>query len=134
MDVVTERGGFGTGGCGQRLAPSARVCRFTLRRVTYCEVCGLDRAHCAHAFAEHEAKRKIVDSATLLVSPRGVAHFDGCPHKGDDPDLSKWGRIERVPHAWQRLGNGDIVPANAGAKRDLIAKARCRDCDEHGPW
>ena len=102
--------------------------------MSYCEVCDLDREHCAHAFADHEVKRKIIDTASLLVSPRGVAHFEGCPHKGDDADFSKWGRIDRVPNAWQRLGHGETMPANAGANKGLRACSRCHDCNAHGPW
>lgn len=35
-----------------------------------------------------------------------MAHFDGCPHKGDDPDFSKWGRLDGHNNG-QPLGNGD---------------------------
>jgi hypothetical protein len=29
----------------------------------------------------------------VLISPQDYAHFPGCPHKGADPDLSRWGKI-----------------------------------------
>jgi hypothetical protein len=69
----------------------------------------------------------------LLVFPRGMAHFPGCPHKGDDPDLGQWGNLE-LPQAWQRLGNGEHLHATGGERIDLVATSRCRTCHEHGPW
>jgi len=49
----------------------------------------------------------------LLISPRGVAHFAGCLHKGDDRDYSKWAWLS-LPRAWERLGNGEILRATGG--------------------
>ena len=71
--------------------------------------------------------------STLLVSPSNIAHFPQCPHKGDDPDYTRWAEID-TPNAWQRLGNGEQLPATGGARPDLIAMARCQDCIDHGPW
>lgn len=69
----------------------------------------------------------------LRISPTGVAHFDGCPHKGDDPDYSRWGELD-TPGAWQRLGNGEKLTATGGDRPDLVARRRCMDCAGHGPW
>jgi hypothetical protein len=104
--------------------------------VTHCEICDLDRDHCAHAFADKEAKRKNAKGSPrlLLVSPSGVAHFEGCPHKGDDPDFSKWARLDGITNALQRLGNDESIQANGGGRPNLVATSCCRDCDNHGPW
>lgn len=48
----------------------------------WCELCDLDLANCIHGLRNRQAER--VRSAALLASPRGMAHFEGCPHKGDD--------------------------------------------------
>jgi hypothetical protein len=74
--------------------------------MAYCELCDMDRGSCPHGLAERRAGTA-AGTSFLLISPRGMAHFQGCPHKGDDPDLSNWGNLD-VPHAWQRLGNGGI--------------------------
>jgi hypothetical protein len=62
-----------------------------------------------------------------------MAHFAGCPHKGDDPDYSRWAKLD-VPSAWQRLGNGEKLQATGGEHPKLIAGSRCQDCESHGPW
>jgi hypothetical protein len=46
---------------------------------------------------------------------------------------SRWAEID-TPNAWQRSGNGEQLRATGGACPDLIAKTRCRDCIDHGPW
>jgi len=69
----------------------------------------------------------------LLISPNGVAHFAGCLHKGGDPDYSSWASLS-LPRAWERLGNGEMLPATGGQRSDLVAKSRCKDCVSHGPW
>lgn len=101
-------------------------------RVTYCEFCDMSRESCPHGRAEQHAATA-ASTGLLLVSPRGMAHFPGCPHKGDDPDLSDWGALE-APQAWQRLGNGEHVRATAGDRPDLVAISRCQTCLGHGPW
>ena len=67
----------------------------------------------------------------MLISPRGVAHFAGCLHKGGDLDYTKWATL-RLPRAWERLGNGEILPATGGQRPNLVAKTRCKDCVSHG--
>jgi hypothetical protein len=62
-----------------------------------------------------------------------MAHFPGCPHKGDDPDFHDWGKLD-IPKAWQRLGNGEHLPATGGERSDLVAISRCQTCLSHGPW
>lgn len=69
----------------------------------------------------------------LLISPSGMAHFPGCPDKGDDPDYSRWATLD-VPRAWERLGNGEQLAATSGKPPDLVAKSRSQDCVSHGPW
>jgi hypothetical protein len=69
----------------------------------------------------------------LLISPSGMAHFPGCPHKGDDPDYDRWAELD-APGGWTRLGHGEHIRATGGNRPDLVAAARCRDCVEHGPW
>ena len=83
----------------------------------------MSRESCPHGRAE-QCAATAVSTALLLISPRGMAHFPGCPqHKGDDPDLSEWGALE-APQAWQRLGNGEHVRATAGGRPSLVATSR----------
>lgn len=99
--------------------------------MVWCELCDLERAMCVHGLrAEQTARER---RAGLLISPRGIAHFDGCPHKGDDPDYSKWGRLSD-DNSWQRLGNGESIETVDSSGRELVATARCSDCVDHGPW
>lgn len=100
--------------------------------MTYCELCDLDRDFCPHGLADRQTE-KVHSVRVLRISPTGVAHFDQCPHKGDDPDYSRWGELD-APDAWQRLGNGEALPATGGERRDLVANRRCLDCVGHGPW
>lgn len=88
---------------------------------------------CEHGLAARRASEGS-KARLLLVSPTSQAHFPGCHHKGDDPDVTKWGEIVDVPDAWTRLGNGERIPANGGARPDRVATDRCRDCVYHGPW
>jgi hypothetical protein len=62
--------------------------------MAYCE---MDREFCGHGLAERRKAATVV-AGELLISPNGVAHFPGCPHKGDDPDYSRWVKLDsRVP-------------------------------------
>ncbi len=78
-------------------------------------------------------RRAAVAGGEVLISRRGVAHFAGCPHKGGDPDYSKWATLSQ-PLAWERLGNGEKLPATGGQQPGLVARSRCKDCVNHGPW
>ena len=69
----------------------------------------------------------------LLISPRGVAHFPGCPHKGSHPDYTRWATLS-LPWAWERLGNGEELQATGGQRPGLVARSPCPDCVRHGPW
>jgi hypothetical protein len=100
--------------------------------MAWCELCDMDLSFCQHGLAERQARASA--DARLLVSPRGMAHFEGCPHKGDDPDYSLWGELQ-VPRAWQRLGRGERFEVVDGRGRPLSAQTRCSDCIERdGPW
>ncbi|GGM16119.1 hypothetical protein GCM10011594_40150 [Nakamurella endophytica] len=96
-----------------------------------CELCDLPRTQCEHGRTAQQAAR--AGTARVLISPQGLAHFDGCRHKGDDPDMSRWGELE-TPGAWIRLGNGEQLPATGGDRPDRVATRRCADCVDHGPW
>jgi hypothetical protein len=98
--------------------------------VAYCDLREMDRSYCVHGLAE---RRRAARASTLLISPNNIAHFPRCPHKGDDPDYSRWAEVN-TPDAWQRLGNGEQLRATGGSRSDLVAMARCQDCIDHGPW
>jgi len=91
----------------------------------------MDRDPCEHGLAER--RRAVSTSASsVLISPNNnMAHFRECPHK-DDPDYSRWAELD-MPHAWERLGNGEYLSATGGARPDLIGMTRRQDCVDHGP-
>ena len=91
----------------------------------------MDRDSCEHGLAERR-RAASADASRLLISPNNMAHFPECPHK-DDSDYSRWAELD-TPHAWERLGSGEQLPATGGARPDLVATTRCRDCVDHGPW
>ncbi len=100
--------------------------------MAYCELCEMDLAYCEHGLAARRRRASTV-AVRLFISPNGMAHFPGCPHKGDDPDYTRWAELD-TPGAWARLGNGEHFRATGGDRPDLIAETRCRDCVDHGPW
>jgi hypothetical protein len=106
--------------------------RVIMHSMAYCELCEMDRESCEHGLMERRRAATAV-AGELLISPNGVAHFPGCPHKGDDPDYRLWATLD-TPRAWQRLGNGEQVQATGGERPDLVAVSRCQDCLSHGPW
>lgn len=106
--------------------------------MTWCELDDMDDAFCEHGRLEERraaaaARQARIALATLRISPRGMAHFEGCPHKGDDPDLSEWATLD-TPHAWARLGNHERIQATGGERPEIVATSRCSDClAHHGP-
>jgi len=123
---------------GQRDTPMARcvvdlsLIRVMLNGMAYCELCDMDREFCEHGLLERR-RNAIAIARELLISPNGMAHFPGCPHKGDDPDYSRWATLD-TPRAWERLGNSEQLPATGGACPSLMVRTRCQDCVDHGPW
>jgi hypothetical protein len=101
-------------------------------RMAYCERCDMERQFCEHGLAERRRSAAAIVPG-LLISPNGMAHFPGCPHKGDNPDYDRWAELD-TPRAWERLGNTEQLPATGGKSPSLIAKIRCQDCVSHGPW
>ena len=97
-----------------------------------CELCDMDRESCEHGLTERRANARAA-VRELLISPTGIAHFPGCPHKGDHPDYSRWATLDSLG-AWERLGNGEQLRATSGARPGLLGTTRCRDCVAHGPW
>ena len=73
----------------------------------------------------------IMSASIILISPAHMAHWPGCHHK-DDNDFSRWGTLN-TPDAWQRLGNGEHLAANGGARPGLVATRRCGYCVNHTP-
>ncbi len=100
--------------------------------MAYCELCDMDRQFCEHGLAERRRNAAAI-VPKLLISPNGMAHFPGCPHKGDDADYDRWAELD-TPRAWERLGNAEQMLATGGKSPSLIAKTRCQDCVSHGPW
>jgi hypothetical protein len=99
--------------------------------VAYCDLCEMDRSFCVHGL-EDRRQAASSNASALLVSPRGMAHFSGCPHKGDDRDYSRWAEITS-PNAWQRLGNGEELQATGGSNPDLIAWSPAHIAFRPGP-
>lgn len=100
--------------------------------MAYCELCELDRDSCEHGLMERRRNAAAI-ADRLLISPKGVVHFRGCHHKGDDPDYSRWACLD-TPCAWERLGNGEQLAATGEQNPGLMARTRCQDCVSHGPW
>jgi hypothetical protein len=69
--------------------------------MAHCELCGMDVRFCRRSLTERRASSAAV-AGQLLISPKGMAHFPGCPHKGDDADYSRWATLA-MAQAWQRL-------------------------------
>jgi hypothetical protein len=103
-----------------------------MRYVAYCDLCEMDREFCEHGLAERRRDAAAI-VAKLLISPNGIAHFPGCPHKGDHQDYRKWAELDTA-RAWERLSNGEQLQATGGLSPDLTAMTRCQDCISHGPW
>jgi len=106
--------------------------RVIMDDMAYCDLCDMDREFCEHGLAERR-QDAVATSGGLLISPNGITHFAGCPHKGDHQDYSKWAELD-VPRAWERVGNGEKLRATGGQSPALIAADRCKDCVSHGPW
>ncbi len=106
---------------------------------TRCELCDLELDHCVHGLAEQ--RRKSLSKAVVQVSPRNIAHLEGCMHKGDDPDFAAWGEIT-TEGAWTHLC--ETMPADGGVISDLVTNSGavsglgvthvCKNCREHGRW
>lgn len=103
-----------------------------MKDMAYCELCEMNREFCEHGLAERR-RSAATTARELLISPNGMAHFPGCPHKGDDPDYSHWAEF-LTPRAWERLGNCEKLQATGGGRPSLVATTRCQGCIRHGPW
>jgi len=103
-----------------------------ISNVAYCDFHDMNRDNCPHGLNERQTAASTV-ATSLLIAPSGMAHFPGCPHKGDHPDYSQWGELD-AQSAWQRLGNEESLKATGGRRPDRIATTRCKDCVAHGPW
>ena len=100
--------------------------------VANCNLCDMNRDYCEHGLTERR-RAAAASAGRLLISPNSVAHFPRCPHKGDDPDYRRWADLD-APRAWERLGNGEELRATGGQSPGLVARTRCQDCVDHGPW
>jgi hypothetical protein len=88
---------------------------------------------CAHGVKDRKAATRRIAAGKILISPSNMAHFEGCDHKGDE-DFSDLAEID-APGAWQRLGNGEHLPATGGGRPNRVATSRCQQCVQHdGPW
>ena len=99
--------------------------------LAYCDFHDMNRDNCQRGLSERHAAASTAVTR-LLVAPGGMAHFPGCPDKGDHQDYSQWGELD-TPNAWQRLGNGESLNATGGQRLDRVAATRCKDCAPLGP-
>src|ERR1044072_6061124 len=97
-----------------------RVLPAIMDDVAYCDLCEMDRSYCVHGLSE---RRRVASASILLISPSSIAHLPQCPHKGDDPDYSRWAELD-TPDAWQRLGNGEQLFATRGLWPAAVARGR----------
>ena len=114
------------------ITPLLLLVRAIINDMAYCDLCEMDRGFCEHGLTERRRNAAAIADG-LLISPNGIVHIPGCHHKGDDPDYSRWAMLD-TPRAWERLGNGEQLPATGGQSPGLIAGTRCQDCASHGPW
>lgn len=114
------------------ITPLLLLVRAIINDMAYCDLCEMDRGFCEHGLTERR-RNAVAIADGLLISPNGIVHIPGCHHKGDDPDYSRWAMLD-TPRAWERLGNGEQLPATGGQSPGLIAGTRCQDCASHGPW
>lgn len=78
--------------------------------------------------APRRARTPILNTP-VLISPQGKGHLDGCEHKGDDEDYTRWGVCD-APGAWRNLANGNPITADGGAVPGLVADSACLSCIE----
>lgn len=87
--------------------------RAMLNDMACCEPCDMNREFCEHGLVERHRNGTAI-ARELLIFPDGHGPLPGLPHKGDDPDYSRWAELD-APRAWQRLGNGEQLQAAGGA-------------------
>jgi hypothetical protein len=109
----------------ERPSLPARVIMYDM---AYCELCDMDREFCEHGLTERRRNAPTI-ARELLISPNGTAHFPGCPHKGDDPDYSRWACLD-TPRAWERLGVTRQRDGTSGSPRPRDHLAGLRE--HHG--
>ena len=112
-----------------RLLPLVHV---IMNGMAYCDLCEMDREFCEHGLAERR-RNAAAAAGGVLISPKDIAHFAGCHHKGDHQDYRRWADLN-APRARERLGNGEQLRATGGQRPGLTATDRCNDCVSHGPW
>ena len=82
-----------------------------MNRMADRDLCEMDREFCEHGLVER--RRNAAAAATgSLISPKGIAHFAGCPHKGDHQDYRRWAELS-TPRAGN-AGNGEQLRATGG--------------------
>lgn len=74
-------------------------------------------------------RQQVVLDTPVLISPQHMGHLEGCEHKGEDPDYSRWGSCT-APGAWRNLVNGNAITANNGHVLGLVASSACLSCIE----
>jgi hypothetical protein len=100
--------------------------------MAYCDLCEMNRDYCEHGL--QDSRRAFMAAADeLLIAPNGVGHFPAAGTRVDDPDYSRWAKLD-MPRAWERLGNGERLQATGGEQPKLIAESRCQDCESDSPW
>ena len=94
-----------------------------MKGMAFCDLCEMDREFCEHGLAERRQNAAATASG-LLISPKGVAHFAGCPHKGDHQDYRRWAD-PRATRAGKRRKR-EQLRATGGQSPGQAATDRCR--------
>ncbi len=70
------------------IAPPLLLVRAIMNDMAYSDLRDMDRDFCEHGLTERRRNAAAIVNG-LLIYPNGIAHFQGCHHKGNDPDYTR---------------------------------------------